>query len=618
MRRIASLLGAVAVVCLIAAPVWGDTLEDKVKEFDLPNGMRFLVVERHEAPVVFCSIAFRVGSIYEHPGISGISHLLEHMLFKGTTTLGTKDYRAEQKYLAREDSLAVQAREIELTLEPWRLSFFDDYSTNLLASLPEEDRDAIGTDRALELEMLSELLTDKGPSAEMLAVSGLVEDGDVDYFGKYLELKKLEMRLYDTMAEHRDLIVSNELWETYMNNGARFLNAGTSYDGTFYFAYLPSNRLELFMLLESDRMANAVFREFYTERDVVMEERRMSENEPDDVLYESFMSTAYSASMYGDPVVGWMSDLKLITRADLTKYYDSYYKPNNAVGIIIGDVDFDRVRKMAERYFGPIGRGEDLPDLTTREPEQKGERRVVVTEEAKPTLTIGYHMPQRPHPDAYAMDVLSDILSGGRTSRFYKSIYEDQELTREAPSTWIGPGNRLDPLFVIDADPKDPHTLSEIENAIYAELEKLKTEPVSEHELDRIRNQTEADLVRSLGSNVGLAFRLGSYAALYGDWRELLKDVERRNAVTADDIMRVARKYFVKENRTVGWLVEQPSEQPGGEEEVDMAALMQWTRTLPPEEQRDLMTRFQMLDDQGREKLIQELAARMKAEQANQ
>ncbi len=604
-------------LALVAPFASASTLEEKVQEFTLDNGMQFLVVERHEAPVAFCAIAFRVGAIYERPGITGISHLLEHMLFKGTETIGTVDYRAEKKYLDREDELAEEARRLMIEIETWRLDYFDEYVTDLTSSFSDEDREAIGTDRALELELLIEKIEAAGPTDDMRGVHALLEDGDVDYFELYMTLKKTEMALYDTMAEHRDLIISNELWETYMNNGSRMLNAGTSNDGTFYFAYVPSNRLELFMLMESDRLENAVFREFYTERDVVMEERRMSENRPEDVLYESFMATAYTAGQYGVPVLGWMSDLRMMTRADLQGYFDSYYAPNNALGIVIGDVDFDDVRKLAKKYFGALESGEELPALTTIEPAQQGERRVVVRQDAKPTLSIGYHVVNAPHPDAYALDVLSSVLSRGRTSRFYRTIYEEQGLTRAAPSAWIGPGNRLDPLFVIDADPKEGHSLEEVEAAIFAELERLKTEPVEMRELERVWNQTEAEIVRSVGSNIGLAFRIGMYAAMRGDWRALLDDMERMKEVTPKDVMRVANDYFTVENRTVGWLVETAPEEGEEEagEEIDFGTLMQWARTLPEEEQRDMMMKFQSLDDAGRDALAKELWERMESEQ---
>jgi predicted Zn-dependent peptidase len=608
-------------VCLLAVLVCvplasAQTLEDKVKEFELENGMQFVVIERHEAPVVFCAVAFRVGAIYERPGITGISHLLEHMLFKGTETVGTKDYQKELAYLAEEDRLAEEAREILLEIEPWRMAFFDEYATELVASLSEEDRRAVGTDHALELEMLVGMLTERGPTDEMLAIGGLTGDGDASYFDRYVALKSIEMLLYDTMEEHHELVISNEFDEMYLNNGARMVNAGTGTDDTFYFAYLPANRLELFMLMESDRLANAVFREYYTERDVVMEERRMGENDPEEVLWDAFMATAYTASPYGVPIVGWMSDLKTLTRADLQDYYDRYYRPNNAMGVFVGDVDVADVEELARKYFGPIERGPDLPALTTREPKQQGERRVVVKQDAKPSLMIGYHIPTMPHPDAYPLRAAEAILSEGRTSRFYKRIYEEKGLTRRAPTVDVEPGTRLDPLFVINADPKAPHTLEEVEAAVLEELEHLKTEPVTMRELERLWNADEAELVRYLGSNVGLAFTVGLHAATRGDWRSFLTDMERLKMVTPDDIMRVASEYFTEENRTVGWLVETAGEGEK-EEKIDFAEIMAWAQTLPEAERSELMTRFQSLDEAGREALVLELWERMRAEKAD-
>ncbi len=615
MRRVSFVSIALALALVFAGTAAAQTLEEKVQEFTLDNGMKFIVVERHEAPVAFGAVAFNVGSIYERPGITGISHLLEHMLFKGTETVGTKDYKKEKPYLEREDELAVAARDLRYELESWRLDFFDEYADEIVSSFSEEDREVAGTDRALELELLIERMAEMGPPPEMLDVYSLVEFEGVNYYERYLELKRLEMELYDTMAEHRDLIISNEFWETYVNNGARMLNAGTSYDATFYFAYLPANRLELWMLLESDRMMNSTFREFYSEKDVVMEERRMSENEPEDVLDEMFMATAYTACMYGSPVLGWMTDLENITRQDLMDYFNTYYCARNATGIVVGDVDFDDVREMAERYFGDVPKGRPLPDITDIEPAQQGERRLVVKLDAKPTLTIGYHMPKAPHPDYYALEVLSSILSQGRTSRFYTSIYDEQGLTRRAPYAYIGPGNRLDPIFQVGADPKEPHTLEEVEAAIYDELERIKIEGVTGREIQRVWNQSDAELVRALGSNMGLAFRVGFYAALRGDWRELLKDMERSKQVTPEDIKRVAETYFTEDNRTVGWLVE--TETAGGDEGgIDMRELMGWVMmNLSEDEQRDLMMRFQSATPDEQQAMAMALWERMQESQ---
>jgi predicted Zn-dependent peptidase len=452
-----------------------------------------------------------------------------------------------------------------------------------------------------------------GPPPELSSVPGLVTEGGTDYFELYLTLKKTQMDLYDTMAAHRELIVNNEFGDIYGANGERMLNAGTSNDATYYMVSLPSNRLELWMLMESDRLANPVFREFYSERDVVTEERRMSENSPNDVMYETFMATAFDVSAYGNPIVGWMSDLQYITRGDLESYYRQHYGPNNAIALLAGDVRLDEVKKLAERYFGPVKRGPESAPLVTSDPPQQGERRVVLKEDAKPSLAIGYHVPKAPHPDSYALDMLAAILSDGRTSRFYRNVHEAQGLTREAPEVWTGPGSRLDPLLSISADPKEPHTLAELEAAIYAEIGRIKNEPPTARELERVVNQREAQLVRSLGSNIGLAFAIGAAEAVRGDWRTVLTDLERLKSVTPGDVSRAAADYLTEENRTVVWLVEKPAEEGAPRGEPDIAELMEWVGTLPPEEQQQLMMQFQSLDQKGRETLVMSLFERMKA-----
>lgn len=604
-----------AVLVALLAPVaaFSQTLEEKVQEFTLENGMKFLVVERHAAPVFFGAVAFKVGSVDERPGIYGVSHLLEHMLFKGTRTVGTTDYKKESQFIEREDALAEEAKRIAVKIEPWRLEYFDELATGIVAAFSDEDREAMGTDKALEIELLLEQMKTQGPPSELAAISGLITDGGTNYFDLYLSLKKAQMDLYDTMAAHREVTVKDEFSDIYSVNGERMLNAGTSNDATFYIVSLPSNRLELWMLMESDRLANPVFREYYSERDVVMEERRMSENSPSDVMYETFMSTAFDASAYGNPVVGFMSDLPFITRRDLDDYYRQHYGPNNAVALLAGDVRFEDVKKMAEKYFGPLKKGPAISPVVTADPPQRGERRVVLKEDAKPSLAIGYHVPKAPHPDSYALDMLSSILSGGRTSRFYKSVHEAQGLTREAPDMWTGPGSRLDPLLAISADPREPHTLAEVEAAIYAEIDRIKNEPPAARDLERVLNQREAELVRALGSNIGLAFSIGVGEAVRGDWRTVLTDLERLKAVTPEDVSRVAEKYLTEENRTVVWLVEEASDEAAEGGEPDINELMEWVRTLPSEEQMELMSQFQSLDAAGREALVLALFERMKA-----
>jgi predicted Zn-dependent peptidase len=602
---------------LVPALTVAQDLESMVSEFTLDNGMEFIVVERPVAPVFFGAVIFKVGSLNEWDGVTGISHLLEHMMFKGTETVGTKSYSREKKYLEREDQLALAMSALKLKIGNWRFEIFEDYSRELISRLDEETKEEIGSDKAKELAALLALLDVAAhvpPEAELYP--NLMKDKKTDYMGLYLEYKQNELALEETMVEHRDLIVSEELWDAYLQNGARMVNAFTSNDVTAYIAYLPANRLELWMMMESDRMKDPVFREFYSERNVVAEERRLGENDPDDQVYDALMRTAFQASPYGRSVVGWMSDIQSITRQELMDYQRLFYAPNNAVVLLVGDVDPAEVKKKAARYFGRIPPQPTPPPVETIEPEQMGERRVEIELPSNPQVMIGYHVPTKPHPDAYALDVLEAVLGQGRTSRFHRSIYEEQGLTSESPRVSREPGMKLDNLFTIQAAPKHPHTTEEVEAAIYAEIERIQQEPPTEREIQRVRNSTDASMVRSLGSNFGLAFSLGMSVMFRGDWRAYLEDIEKVKMVEPEDVSRVAAKYLVPRNRSVVTLVKvEEAEAEGAEPEgIDMKALMQYVRSLPQEEQMELYQRFQSMNEQERIELGRELMERMKAE----
>jgi predicted Zn-dependent peptidase len=380
------------------------------------------------------------------------------------------------------------------------------------------------------------------------------------------------------------------------------LNAGTSNDFTVYFAYLPANRIELWMTMESDRMDTPVFREFWIERDVVMEERRLADNDPDDVLDETFNSVAFTACPYKWPVLGWMSDLQTIDRQELVDYHRKFYAPNNATACVVGDVDVEQVMKMAKKYFGPVKAQEPPAPVETREPEQRGERRVIVEHDANPALMIGWHKPMPPNPDAIVFDVISSVLSGGRTTRLYKSIFEEQQLTGSPPVAYTGPGERYDNLLIVSAEPRAPHTLDEVEQAIFTEIEKLKTEPVDERELQRIKNQIDAQQVRQLGSNLGIAFTILIGELYWGDYKAMFRRMEMIKEVTAEDVMRVSEKYLTEQNRTVAHRIQVIEEKEEGEEETgedDMmkyrAVLMQYIQSLPQEEQMQIFQKFQSM-----------------------
>jgi predicted Zn-dependent peptidase len=614
-----TVLGLTALTALVArAPAAGpQTLEDKVREFQLRNGMRFLVVERPVAPVFFAAIAFDVGSINEIEGKTGISHFLEHMMFKGTKKIGTKSYDRERKYLEEEDRLAASIAARRREIGAWRLAIFDDFARTLVSSLPEDVKESIGSDRAKETEALVAMLeTRQEVPGEAARYPALLEDGGTDYFGKYIDSKKQQIKLRQVQDRHKELIIEEEFWDIYQTEGGRMLNAFTANDVTAYIVYLPSNRLELWMAVESDRLKNPVFREAYQERDVVAEELRLGQNDPNEMLWDAFNAAAFQASPYRRPIVGWMSDLESTTRADLEDHFRRYYAPNNAVAILVGDVDAGTVERMARAYFGDIPAQAPIPPLITREPEQKGERRVTVEHESNPRVIIGYHIPAAPHPDYYPIQALIAVLGQGRTSRLYK-IYEDLQLTSEPAEVSSGPGDKLDNLLMIQATPRYPHTAREVEDAIYAEIEAIKGRPPTDYELERIRNKTDAEMVRTLGSNMGIAFNLGFHEVIRGDWRSYLTDHEMVKQVTPDQVSYVAGKYLTLENRTVATLVkiEAAGEEGahGAAEGVDMQAVIDFVKTLPEAEQRRIFARVQTMSPEERKVLLKELAERMKA-----
>jgi predicted Zn-dependent peptidase len=350
-----------------------------------------------------------------------------------------------------------------------------------------------------------------------------------------------------------------------------------------------------------------------------MEERRLGENDPDSELWDALMAAAFQASPYGRPVIGWMSDIRNTSRQELEAYFKQHYAPNNCTAMLVGDLDAEEVKKMAEKYFGRIPAQKPPPPVETVEPEQKGERRVNVEFDANPQVLIGYHVPVAPHPDSYPIQVLVSILGQGRTSRLYKKVYEEMELTSSPPYVGTEPGAKLPDLLVISATPRHPHTAEEVEQAIYDEIKALKQTPPTEREMQRIRNMIDARMVRSLGSNYGIAFQLGFAEMIRGDWRDYLEDIERVKAVTPERVSYAVDKYLDESNRTVATLVKVEKQEEQGEkgegemEEGDIKALIQWVRTLPEDEQEEIFMRFQSMTAEERKEYAAQLWERMKA-----
>jgi predicted Zn-dependent peptidase len=295
---------------------------------------------------------------------------------------------------------------------------------------------------------------------------------------------------------------------------------------------------------------------------VVLEERRLrTDSSPIGKLFEQFQALAFNAHPYHNPTIGWESDMRNYTREKVEAFYKKYYVPANATIAIVGDINPQEVIELMEKYFGAIPPAPKPPKVVTVEPPQVGEKRIQVELDANPHILIGYHKPDINHPDEAVFDVITSILSEGRTSRFYKNLVEKRIATSVDSFTGF-PGDKYPNLFSILATPLTPHTNKEVEEGIYAELEKLKTEPVSAEELQKVINNVEASFISSLASNSGLAGQLAFFQAITGDWRNLEKHIDRIKAVTPEDIKRVAKQYFVKTNRTVAEIVKR--EKPQG------------------------------------------------------
>ncbi|MBM3311071.1 MAG: insulinase family protein [Candidatus Aminicenantes bacterium] len=493
MPKTCRVLSVFAGVLLLLGPAFlaAQSLEEKVTLHVLKNGLTVILAERHGAPVFSTLYGFKVGSVDEYPGITGTAHLFEHMAFKGTPKIGTKDYDQERVLM---EKIAQVGR---------------DWSVELAKG-----------DRA-----------DKDKAARLRA-----------------ELTKLE-------KEQAAFIIKDEIDLIYSNVGGVGLNAGTGTDQTSYMISLPANQLELFCLVESERIRNTVLREFYIERSVIQEERKQTtEAVPTRLLGEMFIGAAFIAHPYKNPVVGWASDIGSVTLEEAQAFKHKYYTPGNCVLAIAGDVSPARAIPLIEKYFGDIPRGPDPPPFRTVEPKQLGERRVRFEFDAEPMLMVGYHKPNFPAKEDAAATVLAYILTSGRTSRMYKDLVQDKQLAVSV-SAGSGPGARFPNLFVFSGVPRYPHTVEELEKAILDHVERVKAEPVSDRELQKVKNNLEASYIRAMSSNMGLAMTLMRYQLLFGDWKLYLKYKDLVSSITAAEVMEFAKTYLTAENRTVAALV---------------------------------------------------------------
>jgi len=417
---------------------------EEVVEAILENGLKVLLLEDHRSPVITLQIWYRLGSRNERVGLSGLSHYLEHMMFKGTPRYGPRVY----------------ARLVD-------------------------------------------------------------EQGGQD-------------------------------------------NAFTSRDATVYFVSVVADKIDLILDLEADRMRHLLFdpREVDSERKVIVEERRTrTEDDPIGTLAEEFHLAAFTAHPYRIPPVGFMNDIQRLSADDLRAWYNTYYLPNNAILVAVGDFKASEMLEKVRARFGAVSRGPDPPRVTIVEPEQRGERRVWVRREAQlPAIFVGYHTPNHRSPDAYPLEVLSTVLSAGRASRLYQRLVYEQRLALDAGGDYTHLS--IDPdSFTFYATVLPDKTVEEVERALMAEVERLQTELVHEEELQRAKNQIESAFLFGQDSVHARASTLGRYE-LAASWRLRDEFLPRIRAVTREDLQRVARQYFIRDHQTTAILIPVPPAGP--------------------------------------------------------
>jgi predicted Zn-dependent peptidase len=463
------------------------SFEKRITVKKLPNGLTIVICERPEAPVFSFYTMVDAGSVQDPMGATGLAHMFEHMAFKGTETIGTTDYAQEKKAIAAMETA------------------YQEYQAARLA-----------------------------PKADPKRVEEL-----------FKAFKARE-------EESGKFLVKNEFDDIVTREGGVGLNAFTSADETGFFYSLPANKTELFAYLESERFYRPVFREFYKERDVVFEERReRTESTPIGRLVEQFVAASFNAHTYHQPTIGYAADLQSFTLTDAETFFRANYAPANLITSIVGDIKPQELIPLLERYFGRIPARPKPQPLRTVEPPQVAEKTVVIEDPAQPFYLEAYHKPASTDPDQAVYEAIDDILSGGRTSRFYRALVRDQRIAVQVQSFSGFPGQKYPNLWAVLAVPGVGKTDEEVQAAIHKEIERLQKEDVSDEELARFKTRAKAKLVRSLRDNQGIANQIAEYQRLYGDWRELFRETDRLDRVTKADIRRVANQAFQKSNRTV-------------------------------------------------------------------
>ncbi len=491
MKRNFAKLAALLLLAL-ALPLAAQDLasfEKRVTVKTLPNGLTVLILQRPEAPVFSFFTMVDTGSAQDPLSKTGLAHMMEHMAFKGTPDIGTTNYAEEKVALAKVEQAYA----------------------------------------AYEAERIKRV----GRDPQKLA--------------------QLQKEWQDAVAAADKFVIKNQFGEIVESHGGVGMNAFTTYDETGYMYSMPSNMIELWAAIESDRFANPVMRDFYKERNVVMEERRMrTDSSPTGRLVEQFLGTAFDANPYHRPTIGYQSDLLSFSATDAENFFHSHYLPSNMVIALVGDLDPNQVMPIVERYFDQLPAKPKPTELTTVEPPQNSVREVTLHDQSQPFYVEGYHRPSYLDPDDAVYDAITDILSNGRTSRMYRALVRDQKIAAVGAGFSGFPGTKYAHLFAFYGVPLPGHSNTEIQKAIQEQIVKLKTQDVTDDELQMFKTRTKADLIRGLASNEGLAQQLAIYQTRYGDWRELFRYLDKVDKVTKADIRRVANQVCQDNNRTIG------------------------------------------------------------------
>ncbi len=466
-------------------------LQKKVSEFTLPNGLHFIVLERHESPVASFYTWVNVGSTQDPAGETGLANMFERLAFKGTETIGTRNWPEEKKAL----------------------------------------------DAAEEAYDRLEAETNKGIKADQTRV----------------DMLRTEFRLASDSAQH--LSASPEYRRILEENGAVNLAASASTDSTEYSYSLPSNRAELWFLMESQRLAHPVFREFYGERELALEDRQRADSNPVARALAELMSAAFKVHPYRNPPGGWPSDIANLRRTHAQAFRERYYVPGNITVAIVGDVSAADVKRLAERYFGPMA-GKPLPPSTASgEPPQNGPKTVVVEMSGPPLTVVGYKRPSQYDKDDLALDLIQLLFSGGRMGILQKELVEEKRIAQQARAAATNPDGRFVNVFAFLLIPAPGHTVEENQRALEEVLRRFKSIAVNPVLLARAKAQGRANIIHAMAANRDLARSLALYSATYGDWRKLFTVLDDMDRVSPGDVQRAANRYFVAAGRTTVYTV---------------------------------------------------------------